>query len=316
MWLVVYDLLIRQGMTVRAFCFALAISACATEPTVDTDVDDLAFVAKPTFDPPGGKAQLVAITSATAGAAIYYTTDGSTPTTSSARYAKPIRVNRGDTVKAIAVLGATSLFEQPVAAGINLLTSPAVPHLRDTPGVFTMLNWQTNPNTASGNLVVNKLSVAAKTGFAPVDPATAQLGYRNSATATTAQMEDRTVAAYLTSADLPGAGLDSPTSQNKMMITPEIEWDYATATAPLSASGKAVDFAYDLKVPTAVGSDCYVVMDSLWQNAAGDPIELRREAVLEWRDQALDGLQSRSADEQLHGELVARLRRHAPDRRV
>ena len=36
-------------------------------------------------------------------AAIYYTTDGSDPTVESKRYADPISVEQGDTVKAVAI---------------------------------------------------------------------------------------------------------------------------------------------------------------------------------------------------------------------
>jgi len=62
-------------------------------------------VAAPTFTPAGGSyssTQTVAISSATAGASIYYTLDGSTPTTSSAAYSAPISIATTTTVKAIA----------------------------------------------------------------------------------------------------------------------------------------------------------------------------------------------------------------------
>jgi hypothetical protein len=61
--------------------------------------------ATPTFSPLGGtytSAQTVTITSAGADT-IYYTTDGSTPTTSSTVYSGPITVSTTETVKALAV---------------------------------------------------------------------------------------------------------------------------------------------------------------------------------------------------------------------
>jgi len=63
-------------------------------------------VAAPTFSPAGGtytSAQNVTISTTTAGATIYYTTDGSTPSSNSAVYSEPIAVSRYTVVKAIAV---------------------------------------------------------------------------------------------------------------------------------------------------------------------------------------------------------------------
>ena len=65
-------------------------------------------VATPVFSIEGGtyrEAQTVTITSATPGATIYYTTDGSEPTTSSAEYSGAINVTETTTLKAIAVYG-------------------------------------------------------------------------------------------------------------------------------------------------------------------------------------------------------------------
>jgi hypothetical protein len=63
-------------------------------------------VATPTFSPGAGtytSAQTVTISDATSGATIYYTTNGTTPTTSSTVYSSPISVATTETVKALAV---------------------------------------------------------------------------------------------------------------------------------------------------------------------------------------------------------------------
>ena len=60
-------------------------------------------------------AQTVTITDGTAGTTIYYTTDGTTPTSSSEIYSAPIAVSASETLQAIA--GATGYNNSPVAGG-------------------------------------------------------------------------------------------------------------------------------------------------------------------------------------------------------
>ena len=79
----------------------------------------------PTFTPAGGNydaEQTVMLTTTTTGATIYYSTDGSTPTTSSTQYVSAITVGEGTTtIKAIAVYkGVTS----EVASATYVITLP------------------------------------------------------------------------------------------------------------------------------------------------------------------------------------------------
>ncbi|MBR6016012.1 MAG: chitobiase/beta-hexosaminidase C-terminal domain-containing protein, partial [Prevotella sp.] len=76
------------------------------EPFSYDNYNTTVAVRTPTFSPDGGtytSPQSVTISCATAGAAIYYTTDGSTPTVSSTKYTAPVTVSESLTLKAIAV---------------------------------------------------------------------------------------------------------------------------------------------------------------------------------------------------------------------
>ena len=75
--------------------------------------------AMPTFSPaPGAYAsgQQVSISTSTSGATIYYTIDGSTPSSASTPYTGPITFSRSATLKAIAI--APKLADSPVASGL------------------------------------------------------------------------------------------------------------------------------------------------------------------------------------------------------
>ena len=94
-------------------------------------------VATPEFNPPSGTyvdPQSIVISTSTTGATIYYTTDGSTPTTSSSVYSSPINVASTTTIRAIAtksglddsgVASATYTFNVPEfqIGGIYRLTA-------------------------------------------------------------------------------------------------------------------------------------------------------------------------------------------------
>jgi hypothetical protein len=92
-------------------------------------------VAAPTFSPPGGtysSAQTVTISSATSGATIRYTVDGSTPTASSALYSGPISVPNSRTVNAIALKSGSTT--SPVSsASYTIGTQAGCPTQSDTP---------------------------------------------------------------------------------------------------------------------------------------------------------------------------------------
>jgi len=82
--------------------------------------------AAPAFTPAAGTyatAQTVTISDATSGATIYYTTNGTTPTTSSSVYSAPITVSSTQTLKAIAV--ASSSGTSATSSAVYTITPQA-----------------------------------------------------------------------------------------------------------------------------------------------------------------------------------------------
>jgi len=116
-------------------------------------------VATPAFSPAAGpytSTQNVTISDATAGATIYYTTNGSTPTTSSTKYVGAIPVSSTETIMAIAT--ATGLTNSAVATAAYTINSA------DVDFDLTVANAQLT--VTRGGQVTDAITVAPKNGFA------------------------------------------------------------------------------------------------------------------------------------------------------
>jgi hypothetical protein len=114
--------------------------------------------ATPTFSPPGGtysSAQNVTISDATPGASIYYTTDGSTPTTASTPYSGAIQVSATETIQAIAVASGYS------ASAVATATYTIVPVAAVAPGSLTFESQATGTTSAAQAVTLSNTGGAA-----------------------------------------------------------------------------------------------------------------------------------------------------------
>jgi hypothetical protein len=118
--------------TVKAIAVASGYSTSAVASAAYTISTALPAAAAPTLSVATGtyaSAQSVVLADATPGAVIYYTTNGSTPTTASAIYSTALTVNTTTTVKAIAVASgysnsAVSSATYTITTSVSAGTSP------------------------------------------------------------------------------------------------------------------------------------------------------------------------------------------------
>lgn len=121
-------------------------------------INSLATAAAPAFSPAEGtytSAQSISITDTTPGAIIYYTTNGSTPTSSSTRFSAPIPVDTSETIEAIAV--APGYSNSAVATATYTINLPAAS--------FSLTSSPSSATVGSGQSATITLTVTPANGF-------------------------------------------------------------------------------------------------------------------------------------------------------
>jgi uncharacterized repeat protein (TIGR03803 family) len=118
----------------------------STSPAQTLTVTSAPSAATPTLSPPSGSyssAQTVTISDTTTGATIYYTNDGTAPTTSSAVYSGPLTVDSTETINAIA---AASGYSNSAVATATYSFAPDY-QLSVTPSTVTIAAGQSGTAT-------------------------------------------------------------------------------------------------------------------------------------------------------------------------
>ena len=126
-----------------------------TTTLIPFSTSNLTVVGTPTFTPAAGTyftTQSVTLHSATAGANIYYTTDGSAPSQNSSLFNinNPITVNSSETIRAIALM--SGMANSQIASAIYTIVSPGTP-------------WINNSWTGRKPIVVNHTQVSGSSNL-------------------------------------------------------------------------------------------------------------------------------------------------------
>lgn len=228
---------VSSTQTIQAIAMApgFANSSVATA----TYTLNLPAASTPTFTPAPGTfttPQNVTISDTTTGTAIYYTTDGSTPTTSSTLYSTPIAVSATTTINAIAV--ASGYSDSAVASGTYTFPTTATPTFSPTPGTYYPSQAVTLSDATTGAAIYYTLD-----GSTPSTSST-QYSAPINITATTTIKAIATAPGNLQSAVASG----TYTISNVSSVAVVLSTDDRTK---LMASQAAVSFTSTLPSPTA-----------------------------------------------------------------
>lgn len=233
---------------------ATTITAMATAPGfINSDVSSAAYVlqaAPPAFSPAGGTyaaAQSVTLSDATPSAAVYYTTDGSTPTTLSNLYSgTSIPVTSTTTINAIAI--APGFNNSTVSsAAYTILTPASAPTFSPVGGTYNAVQSVTLSDSTQGSAIHyttdgSTPTASSKTYNGPISITTTTTinaiaiatGFTNSPIAS---------ATYTLQAATPTFSLASGTYTGAQLVT------ISDAT-----SGAAIHYTTDGTTPTASSS--------------------------------------------------------------
>ena len=229
------------------------LKAIATKSgMVDSTVTSATYtltVATPSASPGGGtytSAQSVTLSSATTGATIYYTVDGSTPTTASAVYSGAIAIGSTTVLRAIGTksgMGTSAMMSATYTLNVNVTAPTASP----TGGTYNDVQSVTLSTTTSGASIYYTLDgstpTSASTQYTAPISITASSTLR--AIATKAGLDDSTImsATYTLTVSTPSASVAAGTYN-----------DVQSVTLSSATSGASIYYTLDGSTPTTAST--------------------------------------------------------------
>jgi hypothetical protein len=165
----VYSAPLTVGVNEKISAIALAPGG-SNSPLATATYTITLPAAAPVFSPVGGKFTTipnVVLSSTTSGAAIYYTTDGSTPTAASTLYSGPIPVGVTETIHALALANGGSV--SPVTKQEYQVTLPtAVPVISPPAGTYSSIQTVTISDATPGAVIHYTVNGSYPTTSSPV----------------------------------------------------------------------------------------------------------------------------------------------------
>jgi hypothetical protein len=201
----------------------------------------------PSLSPAGGiytSAQSVTISDTTPGATIYYTTDGSTPTTGSAVYSSPISVAGTETLKAVA-MGAGYSGSVVASVGYIIDLQTAEPTFSVPAGTYTLAQSVAISDTTPGTTIYYTMDGSTPTTGSTVysSPISVPGTIMINAIATAAGHSTSAVASAFYTIDISPPDFTVTTSPTSLTVTAGSSGTTTISISPANDFNSAVSFS-------------------------------------------------------------------------